>query len=554
MTTAWRSSALADNAWDKTLASVAGANVFQSSSWARHKADSGWRPVRALAGPDEAPLAAVQGLVKDLPAGVRLLWARGGPVGEPSLWNADLRAVLARAAGGTVAYGRICSYREAGPSARLDALGWSRPARPLDRNMTFSLDLTPEPEALQHGLSANWRHNLKRGLTRSAVEDWREPDPKEMESLYRALEALKGLPPQHRADELSSLVRALGSSLIIKRTVVEGRTVAMRACAVFGGTAVDLLAAAADEARKTYASYALLWALILEARCRGARTYDLGGADPEAARGVADFKKGVGGRLIETVGEWDFARPAALRRPAGALIALARSPSDVGPRPRASIEFPTAGRRLLRRAWMKYGVGISSSLYSDDRKRLELAYMIPDPWFMESPAERDRFEKVNDVIRRKLGRVGSILEIGSGEGHHTAKLLECAARVDGLELSSRAVARARKRCPGTLFFETSFPELPQGLKPPYDLVMATEALYYFKDVGSAIAAMERLGRHCLVTFYKDQWERLAPFFQDRPEVYCETFELAPAAWKLYLWKSPDRGAAQAAPHAGLHPE
>jgi len=142
-----------------------------------------------------------------------------------------------------------------------------------------------------------------------------------MESLYTAMEALKGLPPQHRADELASLTRALGPRLIIKRAVVENKTVALRACAVFGKSAIDLLAAATADARKVYASHALLWALILEARRRGAASYDLGGADPDAARGVSDFKGGVGGRTIDTLGEWDFAAPAALRRPVGALIA-----------------------------------------------------------------------------------------------------------------------------------------------------------------------------------------------------------------------------------------
>lgn len=319
----WRAATLDDAAWDAALASVPGANAFQSSAWARHKADFGWRPIRALAGCETAPTAAIQALVKDLPGGARLLWSRGGPAGDAALWDAGLRETLTEAAGGLVVYGRICSYREADPAAiaALSAAGWTRPERPLDRNMTYLHDLTPEPEALRAGLSANWRHNLKRGETRAAVEDWAAPDPAEMARLFLEMESLKGLPPQHREDSLASLVKALGPALVLRRAVVGGRTVALRACAVFGGSAVDLLAAASEEARKVYASYALLWSLLVEAKRRGARTYDLGGADPDAARGVADFKKGVGARLIETLGEWDFARPALLRRPAGALIA-----------------------------------------------------------------------------------------------------------------------------------------------------------------------------------------------------------------------------------------
>ncbi|MBI2385616.1 MAG: peptidoglycan bridge formation glycyltransferase FemA/FemB family protein [Elusimicrobia bacterium] len=315
----WRVFAGSDAEWDAALAALPGANAFQSSAWARHKADSGWRPARAL-----ADGAAAQALSKDLPGGGRLLWARGGPVGEPALWTPALRETLAAAAGGSFTYGRVCSYREADDASdrALRAAGWQRPATPLDRNMTYLLDLTPEPDALLAGLSTNWRHNLKRGQARAEASPWSEPDPVEMEKVYKAMEALKGLPPQHRAGELGSMARALGGSFLLRRAVVDGRTVALRACAVFGTSAVDLLAAATEEARKVYASYACLWSLVLESRRLGAKTYDLGGADPAAAPGVADFKKGLGARLVTTLGEWDFASPPVLRRPAGALIAL----------------------------------------------------------------------------------------------------------------------------------------------------------------------------------------------------------------------------------------
>lgn len=315
----WRVFAGSDAEWDAALAGLGGANAFQTSAWALHKAESGWRPARV-----STDGAAAQALVKDLPGGVRLLWARGGPVGDPALWSGGLRDALAEAAGGVFVYGRVCSYRESAEAEvrALNAAGWLRPATPLDRNMTYLLDLAPEPDVLLAGLTTNWRHNLKRGLARAEASPWPEPDPAEMEKVYKAMESLKGLPPQHRAGELGSMVRTLGGSMILRRAVVDGRTVALRACAVFGTSAIDLLAAATAEARKVYASYACLWSLVLESRRLGAKTYDLGGADPAAAPGVADFKKGLGARLVETLGEWDYAAPSVLRRPAGALIAL----------------------------------------------------------------------------------------------------------------------------------------------------------------------------------------------------------------------------------------
>jgi hypothetical protein len=319
MVEAWRAFTGSDSDWDATLSKIPGATIFQTSAWARHKADFGWRAARALAGSPAEPKAAAQALVKTIPGGGRVLWSRGGPVGELSLWNGDLRDVLTREAGGVFTYGRACSYREAKGDYAPE--GWESPATPLDRPTTYWLDLSPDHDALKAAQTTNWRHNLKRGNARAVVVDWLEPDPREMEAIYLSLESLKGIPAQHRADSLGSLVRALGPALILKRAIVDGKTVALRACGVFAGTSVDLLAAAAGEARKVYASYALLWSLILESRRRGARLYDLGGADAVAAPGVADFKKGTGARLVDMVGERDFASPAFLRGPAGALIA-----------------------------------------------------------------------------------------------------------------------------------------------------------------------------------------------------------------------------------------
>ena len=128
----WRPFVLSDQAWDDSLLNILEANAFQSSSWARHKMDFGWRPVRVLCGPDQAPTAAVQALVKSI-AGGRLLWSRGGPVGDPTLWNNDMRDALAQAAGGLAAYGRICSYAENSTivTSALTTQGWRRPAKPL---------------------------------------------------------------------------------------------------------------------------------------------------------------------------------------------------------------------------------------------------------------------------------------------------------------------------------------------------------------------------------------------------------------------------------------
>ena len=63
-------------------------------------------------------------------------------------------------------------------------------------------------------------------------------------------------------------------------------------------------------------------------------------------------------------------------------------------------------RKAQRRLWMKYALrGVGGN---DNHARLELAYRMPDPWNMESPMERARFEATNRVIEQAFGRVRSV--------------------------------------------------------------------------------------------------------------------------------------------------
>ncbi|MEK7747362.1 MAG: peptidoglycan bridge formation glycyltransferase FemA/FemB family protein, partial [Elusimicrobiota bacterium] len=250
------------------------------------------------------------------PLGASVLWCRGGPLGKPPAWGGLARALRDAVPG--FLYARTCSYRreDAEAVAFLENDGWSRPVRSLDKNSTFFLDLSPSEGSLLKGLSSNWGHNLRRGLKRCKTRPWLSPDPRELESLYLSMEGYKGLSSQHRTRELDSMLRRLGSSLLLLRADgPDGRPAALRACAMLGEKAVDLLAASDEKGRRLYASYALLWELLRECRARGVREYDLGGADPDAAKGVYDFKKGTGASFTRTLGEWDLAAPGLLRAP-----------------------------------------------------------------------------------------------------------------------------------------------------------------------------------------------------------------------------------------------
>jgi lipid II:glycine glycyltransferase (peptidoglycan interpeptide bridge formation enzyme) len=63
-----------------------------------------------------------------------------------------------------------------------------------------------------------------------------------------------------------------------------------------GTSATYLVGWSGDDGRKARATNALLWAALGELARRGCEWLDLGGIDDTATPGVAEFKRGMGGR------------------------------------------------------------------------------------------------------------------------------------------------------------------------------------------------------------------------------------------------------------------
>jgi peptidoglycan/xylan/chitin deacetylase (PgdA/CDA1 family) len=99
-----------------------------------------------------------------------------------------------------------------------------------------------------------------------------------------------------------------------------------------------------------------------------------------------------------------------------------------------------------------------------------------DPWRYDSPYEREKYERTLALLP---ARPASALELGCAEGVFTRLL---ASRVDALlavDVSERALARARRRCrelPHVTFAQLDLFEDP--LAGRYELVVCSELLYY----------------------------------------------------------------------------
>ena len=301
-----------------------GGGIYQSFDWGEAKRSAGQYPLRMVA-VEALKVVAVTSVLVRQKYGITVCWIPGGSAGSLEYFGPMFRRTLMKLTGGFLHYCRF-AIETVSTDANVNLLegkGWRRPRNLLGSGLTMHYSLSGDADERINLATANWRHNLRRssrhGLT---VEQWDQPDAAKIEIVYREMEALKSLPPQHTREGLEQMLEALGEKLVVYRCLdPEGNLICFRAAGIFGNRAWDLLAGATLAARKIYGSYATIWALMAHCKRMGVDIYDLSGVDPIGNKGVFDFKHGVGSELVQCLGEWEWASFPGLVLPINWVIA-----------------------------------------------------------------------------------------------------------------------------------------------------------------------------------------------------------------------------------------
>jgi lipid II:glycine glycyltransferase (peptidoglycan interpeptide bridge formation enzyme) len=93
---------------------------------------------------------------------------------------------------------------------------------------------------------------------------------------------------------------------------VDGEPVSAIFVFYFAGRAFYVYGMSRDRHREKMPTYLLQWEAMKRARVKGCTVYDLWGApevfdESDSMWGVYRFKEGLGGRVVRTLGAWDFA-------------------------------------------------------------------------------------------------------------------------------------------------------------------------------------------------------------------------------------------------------
>ena len=107
----------------------------------------------------------------------------------------------------------------------------------------------------------------------------------------------------------------------------------------------------------------------------------------------------------------------------------------------------------------------------------------------------------------------------------------------GIDVSGRAIERARARCPKAQFLAGDSFTPALGGHRPFDLVVACEVLYYVKDVTAELERLRQLGRACLVTYYARPAETLDPYVLSIPGVESTVVHYGDSRWTVAWWRN-----------------
>jgi len=335
--------------WDAAAARSATGQVMQSTAWARIKEQQGWRAEYLRLGAGPLPCALI--LWRTLPGGFRFGYVPRGPVvgaGATEL-EAALRGLAdhARRTGALVV--KVDPELEpAVAAAPLAAAGFHRGPDIQPVRATLALDLGPEPDELLAGCDKDTRWSTKQGAKRG-VTIRRGTTAADLDAFY-GLYAITGRRARfitRTADYYRLTWRTLIDAGLADLWLAEAGGAAVAGAMTWhcGERELYMYGATNDAGRRLYAAYGLQWHCIMEARTRGARSYDFGGIPvdlndaTDTMHGPYLFKKGFGGTVRQFIGAHD-----SVPRPL--LYAAFRAAEPIYARARA-----LAGRRGGATEW-----------------------------------------------------------------------------------------------------------------------------------------------------------------------------------------------------------
>ena len=305
-----------DAAWD---AFVGGSDTdfpLQMSAWAAAKAPYGWSAARVVADGGSGPIGG-QVLIRRLgPGPFAMGYAPRGPVAtvldQPSLdaWTEALRQL---------AGSRRLTHVTADPGLEgtehhplFASSGWV-PADVLQLASTQVIDLSLSEEQLWHDVYKSSRRYANGARKKGCYvqEEGEEGLPGFYDILAETARRSGFIPRaiEAYADVYHAFAKDDRARILIGY-LPDGTPVSSKMIITSGGRASQLYGGLTDEGGKARSGHFFEWEAIIRSKAAGAALFDMWG---RSTKGIAHFKQGFGGRVVEYGGTFDLVVNAPVR-------------------------------------------------------------------------------------------------------------------------------------------------------------------------------------------------------------------------------------------------
>ncbi len=170
---------------------------------------------------------------------------------------------------------------------------------------TIWLDLRPDLEILRKNLNKKWRNMLNQAERKKLEIVWSEGGSNFawLMTNYAKDKESKG----YKGASLKTVISlsgefSRGQNMLMGTAILDSKPIAAILLFIHGGSATYQIGYSSDIGRKARAHHLLLWSALEQLKGRNINDFDLGGINDGTAEGVKIFKKGMGGKIIKTLG------------------------------------------------------------------------------------------------------------------------------------------------------------------------------------------------------------------------------------------------------------
>ncbi len=189
----------------------------------------------------------------------------------------------------------------------LDEIKKNNWKRQINFEENLVLDLTTTIYNLKKNLSRNWRHNFyrsKKNILKTKIINTGESD--RIYQLYLEMCKIKKIKMPFSKVSFKKFFDFFNRDILTIGAYFNGELVSIRSVLLFNNKALDIFAATNSSGRNLFASYRLLWEIILLCKKKRIKYFDLNGLDKKNNLGVYNFKIGIGGSKYKPLGILEY--------------------------------------------------------------------------------------------------------------------------------------------------------------------------------------------------------------------------------------------------------